>query len=173
MPHNDALAIRTDAKITQGQAHRLVFFFALSDITARHCHPSQWTHPQAAQMLCVGEGFTALVRDYLTYRRALTSGRLDRARQLDFHGKASAVLTDRGQRRDLLQLPQGDDKARLAALLQRAVTVGASISPHLAAQAETLIGDICGSPWEQLMESFAAQRAATARRPARLHEAAA
>lgn len=159
MPQTDLFAVRDAVDLKDKQAHKIVAFAAMDDITGRGRPRWQWTHPTLARQLGISETFTVLMQSYLDYRHTRGISK-ERGIRLHQHG-AELFQTRDNMPLDLLNIgpvPQREDK--MAAVLKQAVIRKVTIEADMAVAIERTLARACGLSWEDLTNAFQRQRAA-------------
>lgn len=154
-------AVRDNLDLAEKKAHRTVAFLALDDIVSRARLRHQWAHPHMARLLGVSQPFTAMLGNYLEYRRQHIVGA---GRGIRPHGASAAqlFLYDENQTPlDLINLGTGGDRTeQMAALLMQASYRKVQVDPEAAHTIEGMLGRACGMAWETITSTSQRQRAA-------------
>jgi predicted transcriptional regulator len=144
------------------EAHRLVAYTALDDITNRSRLRYQWTHPHTARLMGVSQEFTSMVANYLEYRRNLR--RIGSERGIRPYNSSGAQLFLYDENRTLLDLlnlgTSGDRTEQMAKLLTEATSRKVRIEPEAVKSIENMLGRACGMAWETITATFQRQLAA-------------
>jgi len=162
-PTSQLYAVRDNLDLSEKEAHRAVAVLALDDITnpshARLRH--QWAHPRMARLLGVSPSFTAMLGNYLDYRRQRT---VSAERGIREYGSSAAqmFLFDGTQTPlDLINLgTSGDKTEQMAALLMQATMRKVRVAPDTAHTIEGMLSRACGMAWETVTGAVQRQRAA-------------
>lgn len=154
-------AVRDNLDLREKEAHRAVAVLALDDITNRARLRHQWTHPHMARLLGISPAFTAMLGNYLDYRRQhITSTE----KGLRTHGSSAAqvfLFDERQTPLDLINLgTRGDKTEQMAALLMQAIMRRVRVAPETAHEIEGMLGRACGMAWEAVTSTVQRQRAA-------------
>jgi hypothetical protein len=164
MPHPDLHAVRDNVGLRDMEAHRFVACLALDDFSSRRHTRLQWTHQKVARTLGVAPAFTALVTNYLDYRRSQRAIGLS-ARGIRVWGAQGAqlFLFEDNMPLDLLNLnTSGDRTEQMGAVLREALHRKIRVDPDTAAAAEKLLSRACGMPWETVVNTYQRQLRAQA-----------
>lgn len=153
-------AVRDNLDLPEKKAHRTVAFLAIDDIVGRARLRHQWVHPHMARLLGVSGPFTAMLGNYLEYRRLRVLGTRLGIRP---HGSSHAQLFLYGENQvpqDLINLgTSGDRTEQMAALLMQAAYRKVQADPDVIHMIEGMLGRACGMAWETITATSQRQRA--------------
>jgi hypothetical protein len=155
MPTPQLYAVRANLDLQEKQAYRLIAHVALDDMSqARLKH--QWSHPNAAKLLGVSGPFTAMLGNYLTYRRAQRV--IVPLRGIRPHGPSCAQLflyEEKDHPLDLINLgTSGDRTEQMARLLEEATYRKVLVEPDTVKTVENMLSRACGMAWETIVDTF-------------------
>ncbi|MFJ4902900.1 hypothetical protein [Streptomyces sp. NPDC088727] len=160
MPRSEIFAVRSALDMSDRQAHRLLAFAALDDITSYRRPRFQWGHPTLARQLGLDPHFLSLLQNYLHYRAAKE---ISNEKGIRPHKDNVAQLfrVEDNYPLDLIRMVASrKQEAQLAALLSLAVDRKVRVDGKVTVGIERILSRACGIPWQDLTSVYQRQRAA-------------